>query len=150
MKTPRMVLAALVACAALSACGGQDGDDRTGTPSPSEGSPVTSAPSSGPTQPGDPGGVPPTAVPPTGLPPTKRPPVGPSVPPGPGATTVTGTVEAGVEPNCLLLAGYQLIGGPRDVLTAGARVTVTGQPKPDMMTTCQQGTPFVVDSARRS
>ncbi|MEU4712741.1 hypothetical protein AB0F73_03605 [Micromonospora purpureochromogenes] len=145
MKTPRMVLAALVACAALTACGGQDGDDRTGAPSPSEGSPVTSTPSSDPT------GVPPsTALPPTALPPTKRPPVGPSVPPGPGATTITGTVQAGVEPNCLLVEGYQLIGGPRDVLTVGARVTVTGQPKPDMMTTCQQGTPFVVESARRS
>ncbi|GAB3170621.1 hypothetical protein FHX75_12277 [Micromonospora palomenae] len=145
-----MVLAALVACAALSACGGQDGDDRTGTPSPSEGSPVTSTPSSG-----DPSGVPPTAppstaLPPTARPPTKRPPVGPSVPPGPGATTISGTVEAGVEPNCLMVEGYQLIGGPRDVLTVGARVTVTGQPKPDMMTTCQQGTPFVVESARRS
>ncbi|MER6590972.1 hypothetical protein ABT214_03730 [Micromonospora purpureochromogenes] len=151
MKTPRMVLAALVACAALTACGGQDGDDRTGTPSPSEGLPVTSAPSSGPEQPGDPTAVPPsTALPPTALPPTKRPPVGPSVPPGPGATTITGTVQAGVEPNCLLVEGYQLIGGPRDVLTVGARVTVTGQPKPDMMTTCQQGTPFVVESARRS
>ncbi|MEH1054730.1 hypothetical protein V6U89_05890 [Micromonospora sp. CPCC 206171] len=150
MKTPRMVLAALVACAALSACGGPAGDDRTGTPSPSEGSPVTSAPSSGPAKPGDPTGVPPTAAPPTALPPTKRPPAGASVPPGPGATTITGTVQAGVEPNCLLVEGYQLIGGPRDVLTVGARVTVTGQPKPDMMTTCQQGTPFVVESARRS
>ncbi|MEH0818980.1 MULTISPECIES: hypothetical protein [unclassified Micromonospora] len=144
MKTPRMVLAALVVGAALSACGGQAGDDRTGTASPSEGSPVTSSPSSDPTQPGDPTGVPPT------VPPTKRPPVGPSLPPGPGANTITGTIEAGVEPGCLLVGGYQLIGGPRDVLTVGAKVTVTGQAKPDMMTTCQQGTPFVVESARRS
>ncbi|MGK5444860.1 hypothetical protein ACSNN7_23955 [Micromonospora sp. URMC 105] len=149
MKTPRMALAALVVCAALSACGGQAGDDRTGTASPSEGSPVTSSPSSDPTQPGDPTAVPPTAVPPT-VPPTKRPPAGPSLPPGPGANTITGTVEAGVEPGCLLVGGYQLIGGPRDVLAVGAKVTVTGQAKPDMMTTCQQGTPFVVESARRS
>ncbi|MEU5938340.1 hypothetical protein ABZ807_03980 [Micromonospora sp. NPDC047548] len=157
MKTHRMALVALVVCAALGACGGQDGDDRTGTASPSEGSPVTSSPSTGPAQPVDPSaptGVPPTVVPPTVVPPTepppKQPPLGPSLPPGPGATTITGTVQPGVEPNCLLVNGYQLIGGPRDVLAVGARVTVTGQAKPDMMTTCQQGTPFVVESARRS
>ncbi|TWH68400.1 hypothetical protein [Micromonospora olivasterospora] len=63
--------------------------------------------------------------------------------------TLTGVVEAGVEPGCRMLDGYQLIGGPADVLAAGAKVTVTGQPKPDMLTTCQQGTPFVVESARR-
>lgn len=135
-----MALAALVVCAALSGCGGQAGDDRTGTASPSEGSPVTSSPSSDPTQPGGP----------TAVPPTKRPTAGPSLPPGPGATTITGTVEAGVEPGCLLVGGYQLIGGPRDVLAVGAKVSVTGQAKPDMMTTCQQGTPFVVESARPS
>jgi hypothetical protein len=54
-----------------------------------------------------------------------------------------------VEPNCLLLDGYLLVGGPRDVLTAGARVTVTGRVEPGMMTTCQQGTPFTVETARR-
>ncbi|MEV0805085.1 hypothetical protein [Micromonospora sp. NPDC050200] len=154
MKTPRMALAALVVCAALSACGGQAGGDRTGTTSPSEGSPVTSSPSTDPAEPVDPAAplptVPPTVGAPTAVPPTKRPPVGPGRPPGPGATTITGTVQPGVEPNCLLVDGYQLIGGPRDVLTVGARVTVTGQPQPDMMTTCQQGTPFVVESAKRA
>lgn len=55
-----------------------------------------------------------------------------------------------MEPNCLLVDGYQLIGGPRDVLAVGAKVTVTGQPKPDMMTTCQQGIPFVVEAAKRA
>ncbi|NYF56925.1 hypothetical protein HDA35_002756 [Micromonospora purpureochromogenes] len=144
-----MALAALVVCAALSACGGQDADDRTGTASPSEGSPVTSSPSTGPAQPVDPTAPMPT-VPSTAVPPTKRPPAGPSLPPGPGATTITGTVQPGVEPNCLLVDGYQLIGGPRDVLAVGAKVTVTGQPKPDMMTTCQQGIPFVVEAAKRA
>ena len=65
-------------------------------------------------------------------------------------TTLTGTVSSGVEPGCLLLDGYLLLGGPRDVLKPGARVTVTGQAEPGMMTTCQQGTPFVVESAKRS
>ncbi|NBE81401.1 hypothetical protein [Micromonospora rubida] len=138
MKTPRMALAALVVCAALSACGGQGAGD--GTP-PSGGSPVTDATSAGPTDPADPT----AAVPP---PHTKTPP-GPSLPPGPGADTLTGTVEAGVEPGCRLLGGHQLVGGPADVLTPGTKVTVTGQAKPDMMTTCQQGIPFVVESARR-
>ncbi|MEH0841862.1 hypothetical protein V6U81_05620 [Micromonospora sp. CPCC 205711] len=150
MKTPRMALAALVVCAALTACG----DDRTGTASPSEGAPVSTSPSTDPAEPVDPTApmptVPATAPPPTAAPPTKRPPLGPSRPPGPGATTLTGTVQPGVEPNCLLLDGYQLIGGPRDVLSPGARVSVTGQAQPDMMTTCQQGIPFVVESARRA
>ena len=52
---------------------------------------------------------------------------GPTKPPPAGDTTLTGTVQAGVEPNCLLLDGYLLIGGPRDVLKPGARVTVTGR-----------------------
>ncbi|MGC5018498.1 hypothetical protein [Micromonospora sp. DT47] len=148
MKTPRMALAALVACAALSGCGGQGGDDRSAAPSPPEGSPVTTSPE--PVDPTASAPPAPTVAPPTALPPTGRPPSRPSRPPGPGATTITGTVQPGVEPNCLLIDGYQLIGGPRDVLAPGARVTVTGRPQPDMMTTCQQGTPFVVESARRA
>ncbi|MER5700784.1 hypothetical protein ABT023_02315 [Micromonospora sp. NPDC002296] len=140
MKTPRMALAALVVCAALSACGGQGAGDGGPAPSPSGGSPVTDATSTGPADPT-------AAVPPPSAP-TKTPP-GPSLPPGPGATTLTGTVEAGVEPGCRLLDGHQLVGGPADVLAPGTKVTVTGQAKPDMMTTCQQGIPFVVESARR-
>jgi hypothetical protein len=65
-----------------------------------------------------------------------------------GPMTITGTVAAGVEANCLLLNGYLLIGGPHDLLRDGAKVTVTGKPQPGLMTTCQQGTPFVVDSAQ--
>lgn len=61
--------------------------------------------------------------------------------------TVTGTVTPGVEPGCRLLDEYLLIGGPADVLRDGARVTVTGRVEPDLMTTCQQGTPLRVESA---
>ncbi|MCX4474350.1 hypothetical protein OOK41_29260 [Micromonospora sp. NBC_01655] len=145
MKTPRMALAALVVCAALSACGGQGAGDGTPAPSPSGGSPVTDATSTGPADPADP-----TAAVPSPPVPTKTPGHGPSLPPGPGAATLTGTVEAGVEPGCRLLDGHQLVGGPADVLTPGTKVTVTGQAKPDMITTCQQGIPFVVESARRA
>lgn len=61
--------------------------------------------------------------------------------------TLTGTVTAGVEPGCLLLDGYLLVGGDPGVIRAGARITVTGRVVADLMTTCQQGTPFVVRSA---
>ena len=66
----------------------------------------------------------------------------------PSATvTVTGTIADGVEPNCVLLNEYLLLGGPRELFTAGAVVTVTGRVQPDMVTTCQQGIPLVVESA---
>ncbi|TDC53495.1 hypothetical protein E1258_24465 [Micromonospora sp. KC207] len=143
MKTTRIIVAALVTCAALSACGGQGAGDATPGPSPSGGSAVTDASSTDPVDPTVP--APSSSVPPS------RPSAGrPSIPPGVGATTLTGTVEAGVEPGCRLLDGYQLIGGPTDVLAAGAKVTVTGRAQPDMLTTCQQGIPFVVESARRA
>ncbi|WP_230415902.1 hypothetical protein [Micromonospora tarapacensis] len=79
--------------------------------------------------------------------PTTRP-SGPTKPPTTGETTLTGRIESGVEPGCLLLDGYLLLGGPRDVLTSGATVTVTGRADATIMTTCQQGIPFVVASAK--
>lgn len=60
---------------------------------------------------------------------------------------VSGTVMAGVEYGCLMLHGYQLIGGPRELFPPGTRIRVTGRPAPRLMTTAQQGTPFVVTSA---
>ncbi len=63
-------------------------------------------------------------------------------------STVTGTVTAGVEHQCLLLDGYLLVGGDRTVIKAGVRVVVTGRVVPDMVTSCQQGIPFVVTSVR--
>jgi hypothetical protein len=61
--------------------------------------------------------------------------------------TLTGTPEPGVERGSLLLNGYLLIGGPRDVLAAGGPVRITGRVRRDMLTTAQQGTPFLVESA---
>ncbi|GAB3143553.1 hypothetical protein GCM10027290_20040 [Micromonospora sonneratiae] len=82
-------------------------------------------------------------------PPAKSPaPRPPGTTPSTGAVTVSGTITAGVEAGCLLLDRYLLVGGPGEVLRAGARVTVTGRVQPDLMTTCQQGTPFVVESAK--
>ncbi|MDG4793302.1 hypothetical protein [Micromonospora sp. WMMD1082] len=148
MRTLRIAATALIVCTALVACGGQDAGDGPAPPTPTGASPVTELPTPDPTgsapPPSDP--VDPTAP---ASPPGKR----PSGEPRPTATselTLTGRIESGVEPGCLLLDGYLLLGGPRDVLTAGASVTVTGRPAPDMLTTCQQGTPFQVASARRS
>ncbi|MBB4693526.1 hypothetical protein BKA14_003674 [Actinoplanes abujensis] len=62
--------------------------------------------------------------------------------------TLTGTVTAGAEHQCLLLEGYLLVGGDRAVIRAGARLTVTGRVVPDLVTTCQQGIPLVVTSVR--
>ena len=69
------------------------------------------------------------------------------------AETLTGTVEAGVEPNCKLIrddAGSHTLYFDDPSLKAqapvGKKVTVTGHSKPGMMTTCQQGTPFIVTS----
>jgi len=94
----------------------------------------------------------PSPVPPSGKP------SGGAVPPGDGAPgtpqTVTGVVVAGVEPNCLMLRGpsavYQLLLKAYGVTrpTVGSKVTVVGTARPDMMTTCQEGTPFVVTEIR--
>jgi hypothetical protein len=70
--------------------------------------------------------------------------------------TITGTLQEGVEGNCVLLKTperlYQLIGGDRSKLqvSPSAKVTVTGRIAVGMMTTCQQGTPFQVTDIRPS
>ncbi|MFY1598179.1 hypothetical protein [Micromonospora sp. WMMD737] len=150
MRTLRLAVSALAVCVALSACGGQDGTGDTPTPTPTGAQPVTSPPSPDPSSPA----VPPTPgdpVDPTGpaLPPPTRPSGGPTKTPPAGGTTLTGTVTSGVEPNCLLLDNYLLVGGPRDLLKPGTKVTVTGRVQRDLLTTCQQGTPFLVETARR-
>ena len=71
--------------------------------------------------------------------------------PSAGTTTLTGTIAAGVEPNCLLLDDHLLIiddPALRSAAKAGAAVTVTGRVEQGMMTTCQQGTPFIVTTLR--
>ncbi len=67
-----------------------------------------------------------------------------------GVTTVQGTVTEGVENGCVVLVdasgavlanlqGWDLQAHPFD-----SQVEVTGTYEPDLMTTCQQGTPFEV------
>ncbi|MEV6601612.1 hypothetical protein AB0M36_32870 [Actinoplanes sp. NPDC051346] len=68
-----------------------------------------------------------------------------------GSRTISGRITAGVEPNCLLL-GDNLLVIDQESLRAkakvGAEVTVTGRAEPGMMSTCQQGTPFMVTTIR--
>jgi hypothetical protein len=71
----------------------------------------------------------------------------------PGDETLTGQVIAGVEPGCLILtgpAGARMLivkGDAAKAVKVGATITVVGRADPGMVTTCQQGTPFVVSSA---
>jgi hypothetical protein len=139
MRMIRIAAAALgvVACLALAACGeGGTTDGASPAPTVSGGPSMTNPPS--PPEPLRPS--PPLAK--------SSPPRTPASPQPPQVRTLTGTVGAGVEPNCVLLDGFLLVGGPRDLLRPGARVTVTGRVRSDLMTTCQQGTPFAVESAK--
>ncbi len=79
--------------------------------------------------------------------------------PGPagadGKAVLTGTVEAGVEPGCVVLTDpggavlANLIGLDTSTTPPGSRVVVTGQFQQDLMTTCQQGKPFQVTSVEK-
>lgn len=73
---------------------------------------------------------------------------------GPGTMTIRGVIEEGVEAGCLILKAddgksYLLLGGDRALITSGGRLEAVGEPQPDIMTTCQQGTPFSVTQLRR-
>jgi len=68
------------------------------------------------------------------------------------ATTLTGTLQAGVESGCIVLVDDQgavlanLIGLDAASAPVGSAVQVKGRFSPDLMTTCQQGEPFTVAS----
>jgi hypothetical protein len=78
----------------------------------------------------------------------------------PGASkdevVVTGTVEmVGVEGGCKALRDngnklYELKGGDASVLAVGARVTVRGKIRTDLMTICQIGPVLEVTSSQRA
>jgi hypothetical protein len=125
-RTVAVLLAVLVAVP-LGACAGESGDD-----GPTAG-PTTGAPS-----------APPSLR--TPILPTL--PTSPSLPPRDGEQTISGEVTAGVEPGCVLLAtdagDYLLFGDPVEQLQMGGTTTLRGRVRPDMASTCQQGTPFEV------
>ncbi|HEX6968151.1 MAG TPA: hypothetical protein VF174_04960 [Micromonosporaceae bacterium] len=150
MRAIRITIIAALTGALLAGCGqAESGAPPTGSGAESMTSPTQ--PGADPT-PTTPAPTPSTPVRPTGPSGAGVPPVNESPTPGggqPGAPIVlTGTIREGVEQGCLLLDDYLLVGGPRDVLRAGARVVVTGHPDPNLMTTCMQGTPFLVARAQ--
>lgn len=140
------VLAALVALPAGCADGGPaasgpSSDPGTGTTEPSG----STGPSDG-TSPSD--GTDPSGG--TGssgsAPAPKSPPPAGEEPPA-AEVALTGTTVAGVESGCtLLVAGgtaHLLVGLPAPV-EPGVELTVRGAPDPELVTTCQEGEPFVV------
>jgi hypothetical protein len=62
---------------------------------------------------------------------------------GPTVVSVDGTVEAGVEPGCVVLSGVDgaqwTLTGPLRTLPAGVPLEVTGVVTPGLLSTCQQG-----------
>ena len=127
MMIRRLSLPLLVALA-LAGCANSDSDAAAPAPAPSAPAPALSAPAS-------------PAPPPASRPAKDK----------AGPKTLTGTITAGVEPGCLLLDDHLLIIQDAKLKAAaevGATVTATGRTEPGMMTTCQQGTPFVVTALR--
>jgi len=133
-------LAGVLALVVLSACGSveQAGRGSASTPSAPTSPPATTA-------------THPTTTDPLPTSPT-RPPKDLIVPPTRTgshlAVRVRGTVSDGVEPGCRLLTSkgvvYLLI-GRQGTLVTGQEVEVEGTLQPDLITTCQQGTPLVVE-----
>jgi hypothetical protein len=68
------------------------------------------------------------------------------------AETIVGVVEAGVETGCWLLVTdttrYLLLGDDQTLFTPGAGLRIRGTTRPNLGTTCQQGTPFLVYSVQ--
>lgn len=140
--TGPLVGAFLVAVLAACGSGGGGSDDDSSAPSTSAApttSPETTATEESPV--------------PDETTPYLDPSLGDSSKPGSDAqTTISGTVESGVESGCLVLEHegtvYGIFGNfDSSVVYAGAEVTLHGKVDAGMMSTCQQGTPFVVEDA---
>ncbi|MEU6247590.1 hypothetical protein [Glycomyces sp. NPDC047010] len=134
-----LLLAALTAC---GAGGGGSEDDASATP-------TTTSPSESPTA----ATTEESPVPDESSTPYLDPSMGDSSKPGSSSlTTISGTVQSGVESGCLVLefegTVYGIFGSfDSSVVYAGAQVTLHGEVDAGMMSTCQQGTPFVVQEA---
>ncbi len=141
---------ALVACLALAlpataACATSAGTDRPGGSAGAQTDPATGVPSET-ASPGNPGG---TKEPGEEDPGDMLDPEPPGIP-----KTLRGVPAEGVEDKCVVMTAddgnvYQLLGGDRAVLLSGARVEVEVRIQKDLMTTCQQGTPALVQTARK-
>lgn len=142
------LLAGALLVAALAACGSGAPEDPQTTPSAAESTDLAS-----PTPPLDPSPTEETPVPDDETTPYLDPSLGESSKAGSNSqTTITGTVKSGVEAGCLVLEHEGTVYGiygrfDSSVVYAGAKVTLHGKIDTGMMTTCQQGTPFVVEDA---
>ncbi|WP_306212429.1 hypothetical protein [Actinoplanes sp. RD1] len=129
-----LVIATAAAAFSLAACANGAGDE-AGAPAPAPS--ASAVPSAEAGVPSEEPGVPSQE---------------PSAPDeGAATTTLSGTIEAGVEPNCLILDKHLLVfkdPALKSAAKAGASVTVTGRVAEGMMTTCMQGTPFEVTALR--
>lgn len=135
------MISAVAGCATPTGNSADRREDSATQSDPATGAPGTAAPGNpGPTDSGtktpgeDPGSM---VDPPAGTPMTLR-----------------GVATEGVEVGCVVMNAedgnvYLLIGGDRTVINSGSRIEVQVHLQPDLMTTCQQGTPAVVVSARR-
>jgi hypothetical protein len=136
-----LVAAAVLSGPVLIACGGSGADGPA-----SAGGDAVATPSSAPAVP---------RATRTDPPPPAEADVPPSGDEGARARFVTlrGTLRAGVEKGCLLLATkdgiYLLVGGPRAQLEPGAAVEVFGALDDTRASTCQQGRPFLVQQVTR-
>lgn len=136
MRVSRVPALVVVVAATVVGCGSSGG----GTTAPTDSAP--------PSQTAEPTSPAPTTTAPPSQPPT-APPDETADPELTMPTTLEGVIEAGVEGGCLLLDGYLLLGGATEggeLLTTGSEVRVTGYVAKDVMTTCQQGTPFEVET----
>jgi hypothetical protein len=125
----------------LAACGAGDGGSGDESATPTSSTVPTTAPESTEESPM-----------PEETTPYLDPSLGDSSKPSSAQSTISGTVESGVEAGCLVLEHegtvYGIYGSfDTAVVFAGASVTLHGKIENDMMTTCQQGTPFVVEEA---
>ncbi|MEN3304904.1 MAG: hypothetical protein V7603_1106 [Micromonosporaceae bacterium] len=131
------VVLAVVCAGALASCA----RGSTGPGAAADGSASPSLPATSPTPPASSGSPGP------GSPPSIRPPSGGT------ELTLTGQVEQGVEPGCLILRSggktYELMSDNHTVVRAGAQVVVTGRVVTGMMSHCMQGQIFQVTSARQ-
>jgi hypothetical protein len=126
----------------LVACGGQDEPSVESTDTGA----ASTSPETSTTDSASPSSETPTPMPE----PTPRPTTPPldeeTVSPKPGSVTLVGVPHAGVEANCWLLDDYLLLGGDRELIASGERLEITGRPMQDVATTCQQGTPFEIET----
>lgn len=134
MRTRSLLLVAAATLIALAGCA--QAGSRVGAPVESGSAPSSTGSSSGSPSASLPGGP--------SVPPSKGVPSGQSI-------TVTGTVQAGVEHGCLVLrtdtVQYLLLDGDPAVVKDGAKLTVTGVVRKDVMSYCMQGVPLEVERA---